>query len=235
MKHFKYPKFGTVLLWMAALVNLARWTGVFTLSKHSPAWITNILPVFDAISGLVTGLVIAGGLAFVAHRLGGLQPFTSKGKPVMRFWGSILGELAILIMSAFLLPPYIRMTMPVELRAEIPDVHLWSVMAVLVGDLIIVAIALADVKAAGFTRSKDERPQKVRSAKGSGRSARDGSRSKPLSQAKATVECRYAPQCERTFTKDTMVAARNAANAHARTCGYKPTVMMPEDQNVENT
>ena len=220
MKKPKDLKFGTILLSLAALVNLARWTGLFTFSDHAPAWVREVIPFLDTISGLFTGLAIAGSLAFVSHRLGMLQPFTPKGRPVMRFWGALVSEVLILVLSAFLLPPYIRMTTPAQLRAEISDLGTWSVMAVLVGDLIIVAIALADGKSAGFTRSKPERPKKTRSAKSSGRSVKKKSLSKSLSE----IPCGYAGAgCPRTF------ASQNAANAHARTCGYKPTIAMPID------
>jgi len=171
MKKIKGLNFGTALLVLAALVNLARWTGLYTFSDHAPTWIRDVLPILDAISGLFTGLAVAGGLAFVSHHLGRLQPFTPKGRPVMRFWGAIMSEIGILIMSAFLLPPYIRMTTPAELRAEISDLNSWSVMAVLVGDLIIVAIALADGRSAGFTHSKDGRTQKSHTAKKQQRTA----------------------------------------------------------------
>lgn|GEM_PF-5521213 len=216
----RHMKFGTILLTLAALVNLARWTGLFTFSDHAPAWIQDVIPILDTISGLFTGLAIAGSLAFVSHRLGALQPFTPKGKPIMRFWGAALSEFSILVLSAFLLPPYIRMTTPAELRAEIGNLNTWSVMAVLVGDLIIVAIALADGKSASFTRSKAERPPKRRSAKGSGRSAK-------LKNARASFQCHYAPLCQRTFE------SQNAANAHARTCKFKPTTVLPEDANKQ--
>lgn len=209
----KKIKFGTILLVLAALVNLARWTGLFTFSDHAPVWVRDVIPVLDTISGLFTGLAIAGGLAFVAHRLGGLQPFTPKGRPVTRFWGAVVSEVLILILSAFLLPPYIRMTTPSQLRAEIPNLNTWSVMAVLVGDFVIVAIALADGKAAGFTRSKPERPQKSRSAKGS--------------KKEKIVECKYAGAgCKRT-------GSQNAMNAHARSCEFKPTISMPKEVTSE--
>jgi len=212
--------FGTVLLSLAALVNLARWIGLFTFSEHAPAWIRDVIPWLDAVSGLFTGLAVAGGLAFVAHRLGSLQPFTAKGRPVMRFWGALISAVGILVLSAFLLPPYIRMTMPDELKLEISDLGTWSVMAVLVGDLIIVTIALADGKSAGFTRSAKKPPKKTRSAKPSGRSA------KP-SEKQAIVHCRYeGAGCKRTGTQ-------NAMNAHARSCEFKPTISMPVEARAE--
>jgi hypothetical protein len=210
-KKGKSVNFGTILLGMAALVNLARWVGIYTFSANMPAWLDESIPLLDVISGIATGLVIAGGLAFVAHRLGGLQPFTAKGRPVMRFWGAAISGITILILSAFLLPPYVRMTMPNELRVEIPNLRVWSVMAVLVGDLIIVAIALADSKSAGFTRSADEQPHSRSLSEGSGRSAK---KSKPL----VMVACRN----EGAGCKEK--GSQNAMNAHAPHCKFKPTI-----------
>jgi len=229
MKNKKSIKFGTILLVLAALVNLARWTGLFTFSDHAPSWVRDVIPVLDTISGLFTGLSIAGGLAFVAHRLGGLQPFTPKGRPVMRFWGAAVSGVLILVLSAFLLPPYIRMTTPAELRAEIPNLNTWSVMAVLVGDFVIVAIALADGKAAGFTRSAGERSQTTRSAKPKSRSVKPSKRSATPSKRTATLpfSCHYAPSCQRTFK------TQNAANGHARSCEFKPTISMPVENKAE--
>ena len=212
----KNLKFGTILLVLGALVNLPRWTGLFVFSDHAPAWIGDVIPVLDTIGGLFAGLAIAGALAFAAHRLGSLQPFTPKGKPVMRFWGTLVSTISILVLSAFLLPPYIRMTTPAQLRVEIADLRSWSVMAVLVGDLIIVAVALADARSAGFTRSKVERPQKNRSARGKSRSAKT-----------KIVECRYAGAgCERTGSQPAM-------NAHARSCKFKPTISMPAEEKTK--
>jgi len=214
--------FGTLLLGLAALVNLARWVGIYTFTEHAPLWVFEIIPVLDAISGLFTGLVIAGGLAFIAHRLGSLQPFTPKGKPVMRFWMTAISGLAILVMSAFLLPPYVRMTMPDELRVEIKNLEVWSTMAVLVGDLIVVAIAGADSKAAGFTRSADEQPLSKPQSEGSGvaqnrssgKSGRSAKESKPL----VMVACRYeGTGCKQKGTQ-------NAMNAHAPHCKFKPSI-----------
>lgn len=65
-------------------------------------------------------------------------------------------------------------------------------------------------------------------------SAKASGRSKSQSKAQFTAACRYAPQCDRTFVKPTQQAANNAANAHARTCGFKPTVIsLPAELKVE--
>lgn len=222
----KLPNFGTVLLGFAALVNLARWVGIYTFTNNSPDWVENLIPVLDAISGVFTGLVIAGGLVFISHRLGALQPFTPKGKPVMRFWMTAIGGISILVMSAFLLPPYVRMTMPQALRNEIQDLNVWSVMAVLVGDLIVVAIAGADSKAAGFTRSADEQKPSESSKPAANGSAKKSNRSAKAAKLTASVECPHAGAgCN-------FKGSQNAVNAHAGRCKYKPTISMPvEDVN----
>ena len=217
--------FGTILLSLAALVNLARWTGLFTFSDHAPVWVREVIPVLDTISGLFTGLAIAGSLAFVSHRLGMLQPFTPKGKPIMRFWGALVSELLILVLSAFLLPPYIRMTTPAELRAEIGDLRTWSVMAVLVGDLIIVAIALADGKSAGFTRSKPQRPQTTRSAKPSKRTP---TKNKIGATDSNAVRRTYPRKCEHCTE---MIRTPNAVGGHMKK--HHPELCKPKQSLAE--
>lgn len=200
--------FGTTLLIFAALANLARWIGMFTIADDAPWWVGSIIPILGAFSGLVSGLSIAGGLAFLAHRLGALQPFTPKGKLIMRFWGSLLLGIAVVVMSAFLLPPYVRMMTPERLRVEIASLPLWSVMSVLVGDLIIVAVALSDGKAAGFTKAPAEPTRSSKPAKVKIRSA--------------NIACAHAGAgCARIFT------TQNSANAHSAKCGFKPTIAMP--------
>jgi hypothetical protein len=62
----------------------------------------------------------------------------------------------------------------------------------------------------------------------SGRSAKGKTRSAKSSKVRTNISCRYAPQCDRTFV------SQNAANAHARTCGFKPTVAMPAEQKAES-
>lgn len=223
--------FGTVLLGSAGLVNLARWIGLFTFTENAPTWVKEVIPVLDAVSGAFTGLVIAGGLAFIAHRLGALQPFTPKGKPIMRFWITAISGLSILIMSVFLLPPYIRMTMPDELKQEIKNLDTWSAMAVLVGDLIVVAIAGADAKSAGFTRSTDEQPLSKSLSDSSGVSS-----GKPAKKSKNKAVAGSFP-CPHTGAGcDVVKMTQEAINAHAGRCKYKPTISMPveETMKVEN-
>jgi len=233
MKKIKLPPFGTVLIVTAGLSNVGRWVGMYLISDNAPTWVWSVTPFLNAFSAIATALTLVGGLSFVAHRLGNLQPTLERkvrGKEEtrtivnFRFWMAAAAGVGILALSAFLLPPYIRLMLPDELKAEIASVGMWSVMSVLVGDLVIVAIAVTDGKAAGFTRtpsqsdgtSEANKPQKS----ASGRSAKGKSRS-------ANFECAHAGAgCGRTF------ASQNAANAHARTCQYKPTVSMPVEEKV---
>jgi len=201
-KPFKVS-FGMVLIIFAALANLARWVGMFTLNDEAPEWVTNIIPGLGAFSGLVSGLSIAGGLAFLAHRLGALQPFTPKGRLIMRFWGSLVLGILVIVMSAFLLPPYVRMMTPERLRVEISDLSLWSVMSVLVGDLVIVAVALSDGKAAGFTQSIAPAQKSAKSAKPSAKT----------SAKSAETISQYPRKCQHC---DMQIDSSHAVGAHMK-------------------
>jgi hypothetical protein len=225
-----FPKlnFGTILLVIAALVNVPRWVGLFTMSDSMPQWVVDVNLILEYIGGVLMGLTIAGGLAFVTHRLGALQPFTEKGKPIIRFWGALITDMAIMIASAVLLPPYVRVLMPVVLRSEIGQgIDVWSIVAVLVGDLIIVAIALVDAKAAGFTRSP--KPKLTKRTAGSGSAKQSGSlksaqrNKKPLSGKKGSLKVGFpCPYVENGC--DTVKATQNAINAHSGKCKYNPAL-----------
>lgn len=66
-------------------------------------------------------------------------------------------------------------------------------------------------------REQRRKPQKVAATPAQARSAKRAAKSSGIS-------CRYAGAgCGRMF------ASQNAANAHARSCGYKPTIAMPVD------
>jgi hypothetical protein len=215
------PNFGTVLLVIAALVNVPRWVGLFTMADSTPTWVRDLNLILEYVGGVLMGLTIAGGLAFVTHRLGALQPFTEKGKPIVRFWGALITDILIMVASGILLPPYVRVLMPKILREEISKgLDVWSIVAVLVGDLIIIAIALVDAKSAGFTRSADK---KVRSAK---KKPAHSSAQRPLSKKEkslsenlASFSCPHADKgCQVTKL------SQNAINAHAAKCPFKLTI-----------
>lgn len=208
MKKIKIS-FGTILLTFAALANLARWIGMFTIADNAPEWVTSILPILGAFSGLVSGLSVAGGLAFIAHRLGSMQAFTPKGKPIVRFWGSLVLLILIVIMSAFLLPPYVRMMTPERLRVETGDFSIWSIMSVLVGDLIIVSVALSDGKSGAFTKPSEQTTHKPKSAARANAHPKGATKSVALSKS-ASVYPRTCLHC------DAVISAPQAVGAHMK-------------------
>jgi hypothetical protein len=139
--------FGTILLIVAGLVNLGRWIGVFAATESAPAWMTDyVLPVMG-----------------ISYRLGRMRPFREikrRGREEYRrmvnvpFWVASFAGVAILGMSIFLLWPYVRMVMPAQLLALLgteASARMWSILAVTVSDLVVMAIALADSDAASFT------------------------------------------------------------------------------------
>ena len=152
MKKVRKINSGAVLISLAAAVNTARWVGVFTVTETAPAWLTNFLmPVLGILSGLCMGIVMAAGIAFIFHRLGGMQPFTPKGKPIIRFWGAMMAGVVILAASVYLLYPWVLAFIPSQLTGTIGNKTAWSVASVLAADMLIVALALVDKRSASFT------------------------------------------------------------------------------------
>jgi hypothetical protein len=156
--------FGTILLIVAGLVNLGRWIGVFAATESAPAWMTDyVLPVMGIVSAISMGVVMMASTAFISYRLGRMRPFREikrRGREEYRrmvnvpFWVASFAGVAILGMSIFLLWPYVRMVMPAQLLALLgteASARMWSILAVTVSDLVVMAIALADSDAASFT------------------------------------------------------------------------------------
>lgn len=254
--------FGTILLVIAALVNVPRWVGLFTMSDKMPEWVIKTNLILEYIGGVLMGLTIAGGLAFVTHQIGGLRPFTEKGKPVIRFWGALLMDILIMTASGVLLPPYVRVLTPQVLRGEIGGaLPAWSIVAVLVGDLIIVAIALVDVKAAGFTRSgtpqkgrsttarKGKKAEERRTAKEEKRIADAEKRTAETMRAQCAAiaqdhrctvpECGWTPVVDKLIAvasqgKDPKQSASSARAAHARHYHYTQTKSPAKDEAKVN-
>jgi len=112
-----------------------------------------------------------------------------------------------------------------------------GVVSLVWGALPDLAVALAGFIAGKGLVEQSDRPRPAQRNEQSvkGRSAKASGRSKSLSVSQVTIACRYAPQCGRSFTKDTTLKATNAANAHARTCKFKPieTVLPVELQKIE--
>lgn len=90
------------------------------------------------------------------------------------------------------------------------------------------ALPDAAVVLSGFAAGKglfDQGNQPKKPAKSAKRTAQTRSaKNKKPSKSLSEFACMYAGAgCDRTFK------SQNAANAHARTCGFKPTISMPVD------
>lgn len=203
--------FGTKLLVLAVLPNLARWVGAFLLTENPPAWVINVMPYLGIMAGFSMGLVMAGGLAFVFHGISRLQPLhiqnTKNGKsirPNMRFWlpGSV--GIVILILSVFLLSPYVVTVMDDDFKSNLANPQLWAGMTVLVADLIIVAISALGDKATAFTHSS--KPQAEGSKPQAGKSKSQAEKNKTK-----RGPCRYCKTVE-------IAQSTNGYNAHRAKC-----------------
>lgn len=156
---------------------------------------------FFASFGWLAGLGVGAVVNYsLALAASRFSDIAQKRKPLAR----------LALIGMFLLSPT-TITLSLFAPSTIATAIAWSMCA----DL---SIILAG-SIAGKSLLPESRPQPSVSAglaKGSGRSAK---KSKPL----AEIPCRYAPQCDRMF------GSQNAANAHARACGFKPTVSMPAE------
>ena len=72
--------------------------------------------------------------------------------------------------------------------------------------------------------SDGEKPLSEVSGSQKGRSAKKSKKAATLS-----FSCHYAPSCQRTFK------TQNAANGHARSCEFRPTISMPIDVSKKET
>jgi len=237
----KKINFGAVLLVTGALANITMWIGAFSSTEaNGPVgeWIAQyLLPILGSASGLAMGVTAVSGLVLVMIRLSAMQPtFERKvrGKEEYktlvnyRYWMTV-GVLVLLLLASWaLLAPFAftQLSGAANLYTVMGDrwSRWWAFGRVVAGDLVIVGLALVQGAHPGTNRSAGDGAQ-TNSQSGSNqppasRSSRSAKKSKPLSN----TACRFAGAgCARTFT------SQNAANAHARTCEFKP---MQIDQSL---
>lgn len=166
--------------------------------------------------GLLLGGGVSLGTAFIAGKLGGKLP---KVRTVL-VW-SALGLL--LVLEPMILAPLTVSHLSVSMETVLGPVLRWgwAVALALVPSLVIAGIAIAN---GGLIEATVSKPLSEGSESQSGAEsapAKGSGRSKRMSGPTATIACRYAPQCGRSF------ATQNAENAHAGKCGFKPTIAMP--------
>lgn len=166
--------------------------------------------------GLLLGGGVSLGTAFIAGKLGGKL---TKLRTVL-VWIA-LGLL--LVLEPTILAPLTVSHLSVSMETVLGPVLRWgwAVALALVPSLVIAGIAIAN---GGLIEATVSQPRSEGSESLSGAEsapAKGSGRSSGKSKSAATIACRYAPQCGRSF------ATQNAENAHAGKCGFKPTISMP--------
>ena len=166
--------------------------------------------------GLMLGGVISIGTAFISGRLG-----AKLTKARLRLtW---IAFVTLLVLEPVILAPITMMDMPDELRNTLGGfAWAWAVILALVPSLVLAGVSVAS---GGVVDAVAPAPQsKPQSDASEDEKPLSGGKRSQKSQPKPPSEfvCAHAGAgCDRTF------ASQNAANAHARTCQFKPTVSMP--------
>ena len=230
-------EFGTILLITGALANVPLWIGAFASSEaQSPVsqWIDGTaLPVLGSLAALAMGFTAAFGLVFVLGHLGKMSPTIErkvrgkdeyKSSPNYRYYMALGAVGLLLIISVVLLSPVALMivsgnsTLYGVLGSQWAGA--WSVGRVLAADLALGAVALVQGVHLGAVAGAKTATQGNPQSDSKSVAAKPAIKKLPLSESLSKTVCRYAGAgCARTF------ASQNAANAHARTCEYKPTVI----------
>lgn len=154
---------------------------------------------WGAVVGFGVGAVVNISLAVASSRI---SDIAQKRLPLAR----------ISLFGMFLLSP-VTITLSLFAPSSVFTSIAWAASP----DLAIV-LAGAIAGKSLVSHGEENKPPKPAERPAKPRSAKKQSLSKPLSD----IPCRFAGAgCDRTF------ASQNAANAHARTCEYKPTVSMP--------
>lgn len=239
-KHINFD-FGTFLLITGGLANITMWIGAFSSTEaKGPVgeWIAAyLLPILGSVSGLAMGITAVAGLVLVLVRLSAMQPTYERkvrGKDEYktlvnyRYWLTAGVLVLLLIASWALLAPFAfaQLSGSNNLYLVMGDSwsRWWAFGRIVAADLVLGGIALVSGSHPGANRSTGDATQSNTQSDGkqptANRSARSAKKISPLSN----TPCRFAGAgCARTF------ASQNAANAHARTCEFKP---MKIDQSL---
>lgn len=169
------------------------------------------LGLWGAVAGFGVGAVVNLSLAVASSRI---SEIAQKRQPLARLmlWVMMLLSPATIALSFFA---------PKSVAAAIAWAADVDIAIVLTGA--IAGKSLVAQEQPQKPVSEPERTKKTRSATRSAKSAKGKSAQRSLSD----IPCRFAGAgCDRTF------ASQNAANAHARNCGFKPIAV---DLQVEKS
>lgn len=165
--------------------------------------------------GLLMGLSVSVGTAFIAGKLGSRL---TKGRKTLTW----LAFLILLTLEPFILAPLTMTHMSPEMSQVLSPGFSWAWAAVLalVPSLVLAGVAVANggLVEAGAQPAASE--GNILLSDPSHRSTKGKSKA-------ATVHCRYeGAGCKRT-------GSQAAMNAHARSCPFKPTISMPVESRSQ--
>jgi hypothetical protein len=173
-----------------------------------------------SVGGLIAGVVVNVSVAIASSRYASLN----GNKRVQQ---ARLAFVAMLVLSPMLVSPVIYYSLPETFLGAWWLKALWSLAWPLVADLAIVLAGAVSGKGL-IPLSEDTKPQSEGTGESSGAGKPTSGRSAKKKARPAEVACAHAGAgCERMF------ASQNAANAHSRTCEFKPTISMPVDAQTK--
>jgi len=233
--------FGTVLLITGGLANITMWIGAFSSTEAKGpvgTWISAyLLPILGSVSGLAMGITAVAGLILVLVRLSAMQPTYERkvrGKDEYktlvnyRYWMTV-GVLVLMVIASWaLLAPFAftQLSGSDSLYTVMGDrwSRWWAFGRIVAADLVLGGIALVRGTHAGANRTAGDGATSNTQSDGKQPTANRSARSAKKSKPQSNTACRFAGAgCARTF------ASQNAANAHARSCEFKP---MQIDQSL---
>jgi hypothetical protein len=196
-------KFNPIWLFIAfaAIAQGVMWVNLFSLIHDG---------ILVYIGGIPAGLAIVGLIVYSANLLPRVQSARARrGGWVMLVLTMIAEPIVLGVVNWWFMPADFRLTLGSYIVAG--GASLIVSFVLVLGALVDRSLVPAEKSQA--TQKPAEQPAQIRSAK-----------KKSAQKSLSEIPCRYAGAgCDRTFAK------QNAANAHARSCGFKPTIAMPVD------
>lgn len=216
MKQIQLPKFkltADLIMYCIALANAVRLAWAYAYADAAG----NLLSA-PGLAGALLGVALSVGTAFVAGKIPGL-----KAKSRQRLtWGALV---AILLLEPVILAPLTVTDMPASLRATLPGGFGWgwAIVVALLPSLVIAAISFANGAMVEATAERPESEKASEQQPAAKLESEKKSAKKPQSEPVSEIPCTHAGAgCERKF------ASQNAANAHAKSCQFKPTTVYAE-------
>jgi MFS family permease len=214
MKHLRNPENIAVALGLAQALGFA-WASV--VAEGGANIVAFVLALFR---GALLGFALAFGLVMTAHAVPRIDQ--RKTRQVWLGWFALAG---LLIVSPVIIAPAIQYSIPPDVLSVPWARWAWAASIAAAPDLVAIGIAITGkVGASSEPQQKTSETSDAKPAPSEPKKTQAAKTAKP-----ERVPCPHeGAGCDRVFAVsdyDSKKAAQNAANAHARKCAYKPTVI----------